>query len=94
MNIYMWYIISSGVIEGSEEALSYHTRYVDSRGYTELSHRRHHVFSNKRDKLYALFESYLRLKRARGEFDSADRWASSPHFLKLLADRQKAPIAF
>ena len=62
-----------GVIEGSEEALSCEARYVGAKGYRKLSHRRQNVFSTKSDKLYKLFEAYLKLKRARGEFDSADR---------------------
>ena len=69
----MHVLISIGVIEGSEEALHYETCYVDAKAYGELSHRRHHVFSTNREKLYALFQAYMKVKKTRGEFDTADR---------------------
>jgi len=65
---------STGVIEGSEDSLGCEARYVSANAYRKLSHRRQHVFADKRDELYELFCNYLALKQIRGEFDSADRW--------------------
>jgi len=65
--------LSIGVIEGSEEALSYESRYIDKCGYENLGRGRYHVLSSQRERIYALYLSYLRTKRNRGEFDQADR---------------------
>ncbi|KAJ2926890.1 hypothetical protein H1R20_g10212, partial [Candolleomyces eurysporus] len=62
-----------GVIKGSEQSLSHATGYLDLTSYINLSHRTQHLFANQRDRIYSLFEAYMRRRRPRGESDSADR---------------------
>ncbi|RXW11436.1 hypothetical protein EST38_g14419, partial [Candolleomyces aberdarensis] len=61
------------VIKGSEQSLSHDTRYLDLFAYTNLSHRTQHLFAKQRDRIYLLFEAYMKRKRQRGESDTADR---------------------
>ncbi|KAJ2926878.1 hypothetical protein H1R20_g10207, partial [Candolleomyces eurysporus] len=70
-----------GVIKGSEQSLSHETRYLDLTTYTNLSHRAQHVFAKQRDQLYSLFQAYMKYKKQRGEYDTADR---THHVLKAF----------
>ena len=72
MILYLFAI--SGVIQGSEEALSQESRFLDKKGYANLSHRAQYAFANRRDTIYAIFLSYLKQKRTSEEYDAADRW--------------------
>ncbi|KJA29102.1 hypothetical protein HYPSUDRAFT_32443 [Hypholoma sublateritium FD-334 SS-4] len=62
-----------GVIQGSEEALSQESRFLDKKGYESLSHRAQYAFASRRDTIYAIFLSYLKQKRTSEEYDAADR---------------------
>ncbi|KAJ2926891.1 hypothetical protein H1R20_g10211, partial [Candolleomyces eurysporus] len=70
-----------GVIEGSEESLSNETQYLDLTAYRNLSHRAHPFFAKQRDRIYLIFQAYMKRKKQRGEFDTADR---THHLLKAL----------
>ncbi|PCH33053.1 nucleoside triphosphate hydrolase protein [Wolfiporia cocos MD-104 SS10] len=62
-----------GVIEGSEDTLNSAGGYLSKDAYICLSRRTHATFADNRDIIYQLFEAYLKRKRARGEYDVADR---------------------
>ncbi|KAJ2926880.1 hypothetical protein H1R20_g10209, partial [Candolleomyces eurysporus] len=62
-----------GVIKGSEQSLDHATGYLDLTGYRNLSHRTQHLFANQRDRIYSLFQAYMKQKKQRSEIDSADR---------------------
>ncbi|KAF8222237.1 hypothetical protein L208DRAFT_1381918 [Tricholoma matsutake] len=62
-----------GVIQGSEESLSYESRFLDQHGYENLSHRAQYTFANHRDIVYSIFQAYTKQKRLLGDFDAADR---------------------
>ncbi|KAH8096882.1 hypothetical protein BXZ70DRAFT_944950 [Cristinia sonorae] len=63
-----------GVIKGSERALQTTTGYLLREEYYDLSVRvgTYHD-SIERESVYDVFEAYLKFKRRRGEYDSADR---------------------
>jgi hypothetical protein len=61
------------VIKGSEEALPYNDGFLDQKGYEELSHRTQPSFAHQRTLLYMLFQAYIKLKKKRGDYDTADR---------------------
>lgn len=62
-----------GVIKGSEEALGYKGGFLDQQGYENLSSRTQPAFANQRASLYKIFQDYLKLKKKRGDYDTADR---------------------
>jgi hypothetical protein len=70
---YIKLILSLGVIKGSEAALQSAEGYLDQPAYVSLSHRQQSTFANRREAVYELFMSYLRLKRQRQDWDAADR---------------------
>ena len=63
-----------GVIKGSEQTLQLENGYLDKEAYTRLSHRQQGTFSHRREDVYRLFQSYLKLKSERREWDVADRY--------------------
>lgn len=63
-----------GVIQGSEQALSCTDRFLDRQRYEDLSHRSQSTFATQRNTIYAIFESYIQRKKAKGHYDSADRY--------------------
>lgn len=65
--------LSAGVIKGSERALESECGFLNRSQYIESS-RRQGAFADKRDLVYTLFEAYAKLKRARQEWDAADRY--------------------
>ena len=62
-----------GVIKGSEESLACPGRFLDEATYRCLSGRTNPTFSDQRERLYALFKAYCRLKEKNGHQDGADR---------------------
>ncbi|RXW12996.1 hypothetical protein EST38_g12858 [Candolleomyces aberdarensis] len=62
-----------GVIKGSEQSLSHETRFLDLAAYRKLSYRAQHLFAKHRDRIYSLFQAYMKHKKRRGEDDTADR---------------------
>ncbi|KAI9436974.1 hypothetical protein H4582DRAFT_1853973 [Lactarius indigo] len=62
-----------GVIKGSEMTLDSETHFLDYETYLNLSSRTQATFASKRKEIYALFETYLKMKRDRREYDAADR---------------------
>ena len=62
-----------GVIKGSEQALDCARRCLDRLSYEGLSHRSQSTFSRQRSEIYSIFESFLKQKRERNHYDSADR---------------------
>ncbi|KAJ6573853.1 hypothetical protein DFH09DRAFT_1311930 [Mycena vulgaris] len=62
-----------GVIMGSEETLTAETSYLDRDAYLNLSERAQSTFSDQRQRIYSLFESYLNQKRLLNDSDPADR---------------------
>ncbi|KAN0138675.1 hypothetical protein V8E53_003663, partial [Lactarius tabidus] len=62
-----------GVIKGSEMTLDSDTHFLDYETYLNLSARTQATFAGRRKEIYALFESYLKMKRNRREYDAADR---------------------
>jgi hypothetical protein len=63
----------SGVIKGSEEALAYKDGFLDQKGYEDLGDRTQPAFAHQRVIIYQIFQSYLKLKQKRGDYDTADR---------------------
>jgi hypothetical protein len=49
------------------------THFLDYETYLNLSARTQATFAGRRKEIYALFESYLKMKRNRREYDAADR---------------------
>jgi hypothetical protein len=66
-------ISSPGVIKGSEMTLDSETHFLDSETYLNLSARTQATFASRRKEIYVLFETYLKMKRDRREYDAADR---------------------
>ena len=64
-----------GVIRGSEQSLTGSKGYIDRETYESLSFRKQAAFSNHRTQIYDIFESYMREKRMRGQYDASDRQA-------------------
>ncbi|KAH9172883.1 hypothetical protein EDB89DRAFT_1962838 [Lactarius sanguifluus] len=62
-----------GVIKGSEMTLDSETHFLDYETYVNLSARTQATFASKRKDIYILFETYLKMKRNRREYDAADR---------------------
>lgn len=63
-----------GVIQGSEEALSQESRFLDKTTYENLSHRTQYAFSGRRDTIYSIYMLYRQQKRKDDEYDAADRY--------------------
>jgi hypothetical protein len=57
-----------GVIKGYGHTLSI-DEYL-----SDLSHKKSPLLANFRDKVYAIFEAYIRESRLRNEIDAADRY--------------------
>ncbi|KAH9005752.1 hypothetical protein EDB86DRAFT_2795497 [Lactarius hatsudake] len=62
-----------GVIKGSEMTLDSETHFLDYETYVNLSARTQATFASRRKDIYILFETYLKMKRSRREYDAADR---------------------
>jgi hypothetical protein len=62
-----------GVIKGSEMTLTLQNHLLDYDTYSNLSSRTQATFAAKRKEIYTLFETYLKMKRDRKEYDAADR---------------------
>ncbi|KAH8984683.1 hypothetical protein EDB92DRAFT_2117026 [Lactarius akahatsu] len=62
-----------GVIKGSEMTLESETHFLDYETYVNLSARTQATFASRRKDIYILFETYLKMKRNRREYDAADR---------------------
>ncbi|KAH9172885.1 hypothetical protein EDB89DRAFT_1962863 [Lactarius sanguifluus] len=62
-----------GVIKGSEMTLDSETHFLDYETYVNLSARTQATFASRRNEIYVLFETYLKMKRDRREYDAADR---------------------
>ncbi|KAL4254519.1 hypothetical protein ABKN59_003247 [Abortiporus biennis] len=62
-----------GVIKGSESALQTEKGYLEKDAYMNLSHRSQSTFSRQRETIYTIFQSYVRQKAERREYDAADR---------------------
>ena len=73
-----------GVIKGSETTLTSETHFLDCDTYLNLSARTQATFASKRKEIYALFETYLKMKRDRGEYDAADRQVPRLSYQTLL----------
>jgi hypothetical protein len=64
-----------GVIKGSETTLNSENNFLDYDTYSNLSERTQATFARKRNEIYSLFETYIKKKRERREYDAADRYA-------------------
>ncbi|KAI0791850.1 hypothetical protein C8Q75DRAFT_57350 [Abortiporus biennis] len=62
-----------GVIKGSERTRKSEKGYLDRNEYLDLSQRSQCTFASHREMVYAIFQSYLKLKAERREYDDADR---------------------
>ncbi|KAF8261742.1 hypothetical protein EI94DRAFT_1745299 [Lactarius quietus] len=62
-----------GVIKGSEMTLDSETHFLDYEAYLNLSARTQATFASRRKEIYSIFETYLKMKRDRREYDAADR---------------------
>jgi len=65
-----------GVIKGSEQALDCPERCLDRLSYEGLSHRSQSTFAGQRSEIYSIFKSFLKEKREKNHYDSADRQVS------------------
>jgi hypothetical protein len=86
-------VSSPGVIKGSEMTLDSETHFLDYETYLNLSTRTQATFASRRKEIYVLFETYLKMKRDRREYDAADRlglMSSRPASLDNLFDRTHA----
>jgi hypothetical protein len=64
----------TGIIKGSEQALSFPDGFLDRPSYLHLSCRSNPIFANQRDTLYDMFEIYRKLRKQKRHFDVADRY--------------------
>ncbi|KAI1785420.1 hypothetical protein LXA43DRAFT_132940 [Ganoderma leucocontextum] len=71
-----------GVIKGSELALDRPEGYLTKEAYNGLSYRTQGTFANQRENVYKLFEAYVKRKKARGDYDAADRTHSLVNSLR------------
>jgi hypothetical protein len=55
------------------------THFLDYETYVNLSARTQATFASRRKEIYTLFESYLKMKRNRREYDAADRFVLVSH---------------
>jgi hypothetical protein len=62
-----------GVIRGSEQSLTGSKGYIDRETYESLSFRKQAAFASHRTQIYDIFESYMRQKKMRGQYDASDR---------------------
>lgn len=67
-------IVHTGVIKGSEQAIDCDTGYIDKTTYISLSDRIYPIFSGYRERIYQLFECYIKLKRQLRHYDAPDRF--------------------
>ena len=65
--------LGTGVIKGSEKALTCPEHFLDQKSYDSLSYRSQSTFASHRKTVYAIFQSYLKRKCNRGDYDAADR---------------------
>lgn len=63
----------TGIIKGSELALERPEGYLTKETYNGLSTRTQGTFATQRETVYMLFEAYVKQKKARGDYDAADR---------------------
>jgi hypothetical protein len=63
--------ICAGVIRGSEEALNHELGFMSREAYERS--RSQSTYATQRSTVYSIFESYLKQKRERGDYDAADR---------------------
>lgn len=68
----------TGIIKGSEHALSCPEGVLDRQNYSHLPHRSNPNFANQRGILYDIFEIYTKFKRQRRHHDIADRYDLFP----------------
>ncbi len=61
------------MIKGSELALDRPEGHLTREAYNRLSHRTQGTFATQRETVYKLFEAYVKRKKARGDYDAADR---------------------
>ena len=54
------------------------SHFLDYETYLNLSARTQATFASRRKEIYTLFESYLKMKRNRREYDAADRLVLMP----------------
>ncbi|TDL28963.1 hypothetical protein BD410DRAFT_818373 [Rickenella mellea] len=82
-----------GVIKGSEQSLATPDHFLDKATYMSLSYRTQSTFASSREKIYQIFESYMKRKRLRDEYDVADRTHAILQKLKT-GDRLKRKVDF
>lgn len=73
-----------GTIKGSEETLLQPERHLPRNDYVTLTGKRKGALSQRSDDVYALFESYTKMKRDSGEKDIADRYVVDRFFACVL----------
>ena len=71
--LFFLFLIWSGVIKGSEEALGSKTGILEEQDYVELSTRTKATFAEQRQLVYQIFTHYQKKKREFRDYDSADR---------------------
>ena len=69
-----FYNVGTGVIRGSEAALHQNNGFMTRQDYENLSCRSRSTFASLRSTVYTIFESYLKEKQRRRDYDAADRW--------------------
>ncbi|TDL19417.1 hypothetical protein BD410DRAFT_842137 [Rickenella mellea] len=62
-----------GIIEGSGQVVMSGQRFLDKHSYKSLSQRSYSSLAGERDRIYGIFERYLKIKSLRKEHDAADR---------------------
>jgi len=82
--------ISTGIIKGSEHALSCPEGILDRPNYFRLPPRSNPNFANQREVLYDIFEVYTKFKRQRRHHDVADRYGLFSLFLCNITYPQTA----
>ncbi|TBU23100.1 P-loop containing nucleoside triphosphate hydrolase protein, partial [Dichomitus squalens] len=85
-----------GVLQGSEEAHNTARGYLSREAYLGLSERAYSTFATERERIYNIFEAYLKLKRRRQEYDDAERSRTQlnitrTHNLLVLMVKEKLP---
>ncbi|KAF9033219.1 hypothetical protein BDZ89DRAFT_983953 [Hymenopellis radicata] len=71
-----------GVIKGSEESLSDPKRFLSEVAYRRINEQQHSTLSGRTEEVYALFQTYMQMKKSKGEYDVADRTHNILAFFK------------
>ncbi|KDQ17320.1 hypothetical protein BOTBODRAFT_156073 [Botryobasidium botryosum FD-172 SS1] len=78
-----------GVIRGSVDAIKTKKGYLSRDAYLQLGERTHPMLTSSRDRVYSIFEAYLKKKLPFGARDAAERTHAILEELKLFREEKR-----